>query len=1369
MFATILKKIYQQLLLLVVVAVVLLAAYVSAGRQFMPAVSRYASFLEDQIQQSTGIPVSVESLTGSFTGFNPVLQIDGLQLAVSEELPGSALRFASANIIVDMPRSIWQRRWVLEEFVIESLAVDISQNDDGSWQLTGVNAAGGGDPVDLNSLYQTFLSFTRLDLTDVEINVLTRSGDRLSLVNGVATFQNQGDSHFLHVNANLEGNAEQLAFSFEVQGNSLDEVSGTLHVSVPNSDYSRLFAEQDLGQVAIESLQGGGQAWLSLEDGEILGANLELEVPGVTVRVLDGEPLQIEELRGKARLARGMATDHWEVSLADMSVNYSQEFWRSFNAYIYLVPERILNVRADRIELGLLARLALDSGVLSENAVAELQGFDPDGALENFSLSMPLTDTADDIISLRSNVADVQVGSVRNSPNIWGIDGYVEIDFDQAAQRLTGLAEVESTDFSMNIPATFTRVWDYSYVNGRLLLDVDLSNGQRVKLVSSRIVAESEAVDGNAQFTSITQRFPDGSRDASLDLVVGADRVDAAQKTLYLPDGPNINQSLRNTMQFLEQAIVDGDIYNSGILYRGSTVGGSPSETKTFQSYWQLENGQVNFSDDFPNLEALTATVVTDDNNIDVLVNSGSSLGMQMETATGIVRRDEAGRNMLTVTGAAAGQTSQGLDYIQAAPLGGGLQETFSTWQAEGGFTADVEVIVPLDQEGAETEIRLDMLMTDNDLVIPDFDLSVSRLSGPIVFDTRTGLEPTELSGQMFGAGVEVALSSTAVAGDIETIVIEGGGSSTPAEMIAWPRQSEFVRDLLANMSGEFAYEARMTIDQRPDASSANVLQIESDLVGVTMDLPEPFNKSGDRQMSLNLNLAFDGTQQEISGALGDDLRFLLDIDDSIITDGLVVIGEQDSSMEQLADNETEGLAILGSIERFDLEPWVNLITSMGNANESTSELGSTIAFVDIQSDVFSLYGEELPEVAFRMEPSAAAAGWLCRVRSDAVQGEVVIPYDNDYYLQVDLEYLRLPGAEEGAEATAAGLGAVEGEIGVVAGTEAEAEAAEQTPTGVVAAAAGGDLEENEEREDPLIGLDPRELPLMLFETDEFDIGDKQFGSWAFTLTPTGIGAEFHDINFDFRGLRLGRDEHDEAFEYLEPHFSWFYDGVEHSSELTGVLIAGDISGVLEANGYAPSVESDRAVFVTELRWPGTPAFFSSEHLSGRIDMRVDDGRFLRDSGTGGALRLVSFINLTAVFRRLRFSDDLLRTGLAFDEITGNLDLDDGLLSIEDRLVISGPSSLYQITGEVDLAEESINGEMFVTLPVSNNLPWIGLLTANIPLAVGAYLFDQIFGDQVDSLSSAVYTLSGPIEGLQPEFKQAFGSPDTAPAETLPQ
>ena len=164
------------------------------------------------------------------------------------------------------------------------------------------------------------------------------------------------------------------------------------------------------------------------------------------------------------------------------------------------------------------------------------------------------------------------------------------------------------------------------------------------------------------------------------------------------------------------------------------------------------------------------------------------------------------------------------------------------------------------------------------------------------------------------------------------------------------------------------------------------------------------------------------------------------------------------------------------------------------------------------------------------------------------------------------------------------------------------------------------------------------------------------------------------------------------------------------------------------------------------------------------IDVR--DGRFLQGSNATGALKLISIINLNAILTRLRLSNDLVRSGLAFDVIEGDMLLKDGVVTIQDRLVISGPSSLYQITGELDLGAETIDGEMYLTLPLSDNIPWIGLLTANLPLAVGAYLFDRIFGSQgIDALTSAVYTLQGPWEGLQPQFKQAFGSPDTAPQD----
>lgn len=1334
MLATIFQRIYQQVVLLVVVAIVLLAAYVSLGRQFMPAIARYSEFLEDQILQNTGIPVAVDSLTGSFSGFNPIINIDGLRLAVTDDLhpdeaAASALFFDQATIEVDMPRSIWQRRWVLDRFVIESLELVLEQNANGGWQLSGLDM-GGGEPVDLNDLYQTFLSFSQLDMTNVAISIQTRSGESLAITNGTATFQNQGENHFLHIDANLERNPEQLTFSMEVQGEELAELAGRLHFTVPPADYSSLFAEQTLGAAAIEELIGGGQFWLDLSDGNVVGANTNLAIESLVFSINESNALQLTDTSGTAAVSRGLAGDIWEVALSDMAMNFGDEFWRDFSAYLYVVPGELLSARADQINISLLGDAVIASGLLDEESEQQLLGYAPDGLLQNFSLTLPLGEGNQEPITARTNLLDVSLGSVRGSPNMWGLTGYMEVDFNPVAGRINGLAEVESENFSMNIPNTFTRVWDYDYVNGRLLIDVDVSNGERTKLVSSNVVAESDAVDANVRFTSTVHRYPDGNREANLELMVGASRVDAEEKSLYLPDGPGVQPSLRNSMEFLEQAIIDGDIHNSAVLFRGNSLSGSAPETKTFQSFFNLENGIMNFSEEWPVLNDLIGLVITDDNNVDVAVSEGTSINVGMTDAIGRIRRDENDFNWLTINGQAAGATSSGLEYLQQAPVDESLRETFSSWEAEGDFNADIEVLIPLNQDNNEPDVRLDIALSENALSIPEFDLAIAELTGPVVFDTRTGLEQSILQGIIFGDAVQLQLSSESEAGDMATILVEGAGRTTPEELIAWPRQSELVRDLLAHIDGSFEYEVLMRIDQTGLEAINNTLQIQSTLEGAQINMPYPLSKTADEATDLNLQLEFQEESLGVTGNLGPYLQLALHSNDGIVEEGLLTLGVDEGEALALSMDVDSGMVIAADVDSFELESWTDFVTTLGSTGETTSDFGESIAFIEIRTDSFSLYGEELPDVRMRLTPDQDTEGWLTTVNSESVQGNVVIPFNNRNSLQVDLDYLYLPGDEE-LESTAA-------------------------------------LEEDspeEEREDPLLNLDPRELPLMAFETDAFAIGSRQFGSWQFTLTPTEDGAEFYDLNFDFRGLRLGRDEADERIEALDPHFQWRYDGENHISELVGILVADDIGAVLEANGYAPSLESNKATFVTEVSWPGSPAFFSGDNLSGRIDLLVDEGRFLRNSGGQGALRLVSFINLTAIFQRLRFSDDLLRRGLAYDEITGQFALDEGLMHIEDRLVISGPSSLYQITGDVDLAEESIEGEMFVTLPVSNNLPWIGLLTANIPLAVGAYLFDQIFGDQVDSLSSAVYTLSGSFEDLEPEFKQAFGSPESAPGD----
>jgi uncharacterized protein (TIGR02099 family) len=1362
--ATLAKKVFRQLRMLVLVALVLVAAYVSMGRQFMPGIANYSDFVEQQINAITGLPVSVDAIAGDFDGFNPEVRVSGLSLLVGTGISGvrdpdiadaadSALFFDSATVALDVPRSIWQRRWVLDEFTIDSLELTVVQDDSGEWRL-GSMVNSGGATTSLEQLFQAFQRVSRLDLNNVTINVENRLGDSYRFTNGSATIQNLGQRHLFHVDVTHDGSDQQIQASLEVQGNQLASLDGLLHIRLPDGDYSNILRSQSIGEASISELLGAADLWLQWRQGELLESVASLDLEAVTLLLPENNSLTLEAIAGDARLRRRPGEDGsfeqsaWSLSLDQVTMTHNDHFWRPFSLHSEWQPQENLSLRIDAINLSLLAATALESGFLGDDARAQLLAYAPGGSVRNLVLNAPLgeADQIQQTLQLRGNLDNVELGSVRGSPNMWGIDGFFELQFDPMANFLSGSAELESDNFSINIPNVFTRVWDYDYVNGRIDFEVDMSNGQTVILDSGVMVAESDAVDGHVQFRSMVKRPNEGERDAELDLFVGVSRFDASQKSLYLPDGPQVQPNLRNSMEFLERAIIDGSITSAGVMFRGKTLPGSGPATKTFQSFYVLENGELEFSDQWPRLQQLSAAVTTSDNDIDIEVLSGGSLELEMGAAVGLIRRNEANETWLTINGQAAGATNAGLDYLQAAPLNEALKSTFADWQAEGDFSAGIEVLVPLNIPGRQPDIRLEMLLERNQLQIQNLDLAVTELTGPVIFDTRTGLEESTLQGEAFAFPVSIDLSSEFENDALAAIAVQVSGSTTPAEMIAWPRQSAFVRDLFRQAEGRFDYQARLLVDQTGDAEAGTVLQINSDLTRLGFDLPMPFDKSPDLARALQVNLDFMAARQRITGSFGDNLRFQLDLQDDQMQDGLVYLGDSPGQFELLAENETDGLAIVGELPGFELEQWTAFLTSLGGDQQGLDNFSNSIAFADIEARAFTLYGQELPAVAFRIEPDSQRQAWFARLTGSALAGEVLIPYRPQLPLNIDLEYLRLPGDPE-AEA------------------EAAAALARQAETATGEVEPGQEAQEEEERIDPLLGIDPRELPPMRFATDEFSIGARPFGQWQFALRPTVEGAEFEDLQFDFRGLRLGKDELPESVEQLTPHFSWYYDGQQHRSELTGVLRANDIGEVLLANGYAASLVSSDAIFVSELSWPGSPAFFSGESLSGRLEMLVEDGRFLQESGGAGALKLVSIINFSAIMRRLRFSDDLLRRGLAFDEITGQLQLQDGLVDIQDQLVISGPSSLYQITGEISLAEETINGEMYVTLPVSDNIPWLGLLTANLPLAVGAYLFDQIFGDQVDSLTSAVYTLQGPWEGLQPEFKQAFGSPEESGSE----
>ena len=1319
---TAMRAVRRQFLLLLVVSISLLAAYVSAGRQFMPAISGYSEFFENQIFEITGVPVLVESLQGGFIGFNPVIEVNGLsmQVAVGSNLSGAeqrALFFDRGSVVVDMARSIWQQRWVLREFVVERLELELAQTSDGGW-LLGDIAMQGDSGIDPNTLFQAFMNVAQLDLLDVVVNVRTRSGEQLRFVNGVASIQNRGENHVLHVNINPEGQRQQLAISLEVEGQELSLIDGSFHVAVPAADYSDLFSGQDIAGFNIDQLTGGGDIWVEYEQGSPRRTIAAARLDGITLQSGQGDPVTLTSLAGAFEMRADEEITHYSVS--GLSFDYDENSWPRSSMYLAHRPGEALSLRADQVELSMLASLASNFDLLEDSIAGLAPQLQPAGVLENLVLYAPLRENSGELVSARANIVGGSVATVGNSPAMTGLDGYLEVSVDPDARRATGLLEIDSSDFSINIPRLFTSTWSFDEMNGSVGFELDYNEVLELRLTSSVLAGRSGDLDTRVQLTSAFDQYPDGERKNEFELLVGILTMDAARKTSFLPDGPGVREGLRNGMEFLERSIIDGEFRNSAAIFRGNSVQGSDRETKTFQSFYQWLDGELRFDPEWPELESSRALVLTNDENLDIVLENGSSLGLEATVVEGTIR-GEPGQSLLSVSGRAQASSQDGLAYLLTAPAAEGLSRAMADWRVQGSVESEFELEFPIGRPDGDVDMRLHVNLSDNDLWISQYDLDLADVNGQLLFDTRTGIEQGEFDVRLFGGDTRIEVSSRGASGTLEQISVVSRGRAERRALMQWPRQSDLVKGLLDNARGSFLYAAELHLDQT--AAGASSLRVSTDLAGLFLTLPEPFAKQAGQALPLLLQVDQTGDKQLISGSAGASLRFNAELENSAIRQGRIRLGAGRPGGVEAAG----GLVVEGDIDRLVLEQWTGLLQGMQADAGAPRELHEIFAYMDIDAAELDVYGQQLKDVHVRVDPTPQ--GWLTRLVSDSVQGSVEIPLDENDYLQVQLDYLRFTGEEEPAP-------------DVEAATELVGEVQPEPP-----------------QEDLLARVDPRELPHMRFSVAEISIGETPWGSWDFVLEPDAAGADFTDLAFDFRGLRVDPPAAEEPSQLPEPRLRWQYDGERHETELTGLILADDLARVLLNSGFAASMESEGARFEADLQWPGTPAFFHGPQLSGNIEMLVENGRFLETSGGGGALKLISIINFDAIMRRLRLSDDLLRRGLAFDEISGSLIMENGLARIEDELVISGPSSLYQITGEVDLGEETIFGEMYVTLPVSDNIPWIGLITGNFPLAVGAYLFDQIFGDQVDSLTSAVYTLEGPWEGLEPQFKQAFGAP----------
>ncbi|QSP94537.1 hypothetical protein LPB19_15375 [Marinobacter salinisoli] len=338
-----------------------------------------------------------------------------------------------------------------------------------------------------------------------------------------------------------------------------------------------------------------------------------------------------------------------------------------------------------------------------------------------------------------------------------------------------------------------------------------------------------------------------------------------------------------------------------------------------------------------------------------------------------------------------------------------------------------------------------------------------------------------------------------------------------------------------------------------------------------------------------------------------------------------------------------------------------------------------------------------------QLEATSLGDRWVIDTRSERLVGRVVIP-DNDSVVEADLDVLRLRRDEK-----------EEGDATSVLTLEEQLEAFRSLGMG--------------------------EWPDIDATIADLRLGDESLGAWSFRLRPESERLIVEGMEGRLNSLTLRGD------------MTWSILGGREATQFAGQIAGGALTDLGPLLGYDVPLTNETTHIDVDFDWPGRPDEFSVERLSGSVQLRLDEGVILEQNNTAQLFRVFNLLNADTLWRRLKLDfSDLYERGVAFDAVSGQAQINQGLLTLDPELQVVGPSGAFKVTGATNMALENLDMKLVVVLPLTQNLPLAALLMgAGAPIGGALFVLDKVLGDPLSKLTSATYRVSGTWE--QPEVK----------------
>lgn len=957
------------------VVLVITALYVSVGRELAPLIAEYRVELQNKARDALGMPLTIGSLEGSWSGMAPVLMAHDVMVGEGNH----ALRLDQVQVVPDVWSSLLHRDIRIAHLQLNGLQISARQDKAGHWALEGLPVQ-DDQPLDPEQLLNQLQRVAKLSVLDSQVTLEPYKHAPMTLTYVGLTLDVGASDQRLDARLTLpDGQPLALSVKTQIEASHWRDAAAQAYVSLPQSDWAQWLPASLINPWKVSELKAGGELWFNWSKGSVQSAVARLNAPTVRGAYAERKAQTFENLALRAWVERG--EQGFNVVLDSLAMNLGDKRWETrmqLQQFAANDPaQERWHLQADHIDLTPLTALMDSLAPVPPAAAKVIDQLNVTGTLRNVLADYRPHATDDQKLSFAANLQQVGFNATHGAPAARNVSGLISGDLGKGELRL------DSKDFSLHLDPIFAKPWQYLQANALLKWTLDQNT---FTLIAPYIKVLGE--EGKVAADFLIRIHLDHSSEDYMDLRVGLTDGDGRFTPKYLPKvlSPALSE-------WLSTAIIKGAVEEGFFQYQGSLSHDAVAAARNISLFFKVHGVELAFQPGWPHVREVAGDVFIEDSGVRIMASKGLLLDTKVRNVAVSIAHVPTGKvSHLLLNGDFDGGLGDGLKILQEAPIG--TAETFAGWQGEGPLKGRVDLDIPL-EKSVEPKILVDFNTDKARLKISDPEFELTQLKGAFRFDSNKGLSGKGISARAFDRPVTAQIYADGKSGRLNTRVVANGQVGVK-QLTNWLKFNQPIP-----VSGVLPYQLQLTLD-----GADSQLRVNSNLRGAVIDLPAPFGLAANEARDTVFRMTLQGAERRYWFDYGDLANLTFASPHGKFEDGR---GELFLGGGTPVLPTTKGLRIRGVLSELEIAPWQALVERYAGKNPGGSAK-QMLSSADFKVGKLIGFGTQLDQVSLNMKRTGSA--WGLQIDSKQAVGAVRLPDSSSAPIVVTMQTIRLPAPD---------------------------------------------------------------------------------------------------------------------------------------------------------------------------------------------------------------------------------------------------------------------------------------------------------------------------------------------------------------------